>query len=294
MLAQKKHSLSLKKQSLSKKVSSLFFLESSMDSNGTHQQHQQNHQRPTSTPQAKHQRPTVGVLSLRKPQQPLMLEQRGRKYAPPPPDVIDLDSDGNADSPAKRGRGRPPGSRNKQRNESLEEEGGRSITTHVIKVNAGEDIATSLVVFMSQEPREACILSASGTVSSAALKSNTSIGVVNFEGRYDIMRMSGILSNTESNGTVTITRNLSVSLAGRDGKIFGGCVGRMLVAGSQVMVIVGSFVPERVEVSAASAPGFSQSQGPQCPSESSEENGSESPVDQVENSTPQPPHHLHF
>lgn len=56
------------------------------------------------------------------------------------------------------------------------------------------------------------------------------------QGVYDIIAMSGSFLNTESNGTVTRTGNLNVSLAGPDFKIVGGCVGGMLVAGSPVQV----------------------------------------------------------
>ncbi|KAF3611067.1 hypothetical protein DY000_02045821 [Brassica cretica] len=93
------------------------------------------------------------------------------------------------------------------------------------------------------------------------------------------------------------TGNLTVSLAGPDFMVVGGFVGGMLVAGSQVQVIVGTFEPERVKLRAAlesadvlnsnggGGPGLPQSQGP---SESSEENARKS----LGNSTPQPPHHL--
>ncbi|KAF8104225.1 hypothetical protein N665_0176s0036 [Sinapis alba] len=283
-----------------------------MDSKETHQQ--QNHNAaaladPTSTSQAMHNHLSVWDLSLRPPEpqpqpEPLMLdaspssvatqlgmEKRGRgrprKYAPPP---------------AKRGRlGRPPGSRNKKQRNSLGgEEEERSFTPHVINVNSGEDIATKLLAFMNQEPHEVYILSASGAVSIAVIQSNNPLGFVKYEGLYDIIKLSGIFSNTESNGaTVTKTGNLKVSLAGPDCKVVGGSVCGMLVAASQVQVVVGTFGPERVKLSAASsAPsnvlslsvgggtGFPQSQGQQCSSESSEENGSKSPLHQVGNSTP--------
>ncbi|KAF8104224.1 hypothetical protein N665_0176s0035 [Sinapis alba] len=307
-----------------------------MDSKETHQQ--QNHNAaaladPTSTSQAMHNHSSVGDLSLRlRPPEPqpqpepltldaspssvaaqqrwmqLGMEQRARgRPRKDAPDVIDGgDSVGGADAgpPAKRGRlGRPPGSRNKQQRKALGAgaggEGG-SVTAHVINVNAGEDIAKKLLAFMSQEPRDVCILSALGDVSSAVIKSKTPIRLITYEGQYVITAMSGIFSNTESNdGTVTRTGNLKVSLAGPDFEVVGGCVGGTLVAGSQVQVVVGSFGPERVKLSAASSapanvlslsvgggPGFPQSQAPECSSKSSEENASKSPLRQVGNSTP--------
>ena len=56
------------------------------------------------------------------------------------------------------------------------------------------------------------------------------------QGPYVITNMSGTFSNTESNGTLTITGDLSVTLANHNGKIVGGIVAGMLVAGSQVQV----------------------------------------------------------
>lgn len=56
------------------------------------------------------------------------------------------------------------------------------------------------------------------------------------QGRFEIISLSGSFLNSESNGTVTKTGNLSVSLAGQDGGIVGGSVAGMLVAGSQVQV----------------------------------------------------------
>ncbi|CAH8381323.1 unnamed protein product [Eruca vesicaria subsp. sativa] len=136
----------------------------------------------------------------------------------------------------------------------------------------GSDIATELVAFLNQEPRDVCILSATGAVSSAWLQSNSPLEIVKYEGLHDIVRLSGTFSSTECHdGTVTITGNLIVSLAGPDNKLVGGRVGGRLVAGSPV-----------------------QSQGPQFSSESSEETVSEPLVYQVGNSTSQPPHHLHF
>ncbi|KAF8098181.1 hypothetical protein N665_0271s0001 [Sinapis alba] len=133
---------------------------------------------------------------------------------------------------------------------------------------------------------------------------NNPNGAVKFEGPYEIISMSGSFLNTESNGTVTKTGNLSVSLARPDGQVVGGCVAGMLVAGSQVQVVVGSFVPDgkkqkqsagRVQNTPepASAPanmltfggggggggqGSPRSQGQQHSSESSEENESNSPL----------------
>ncbi|XP_013605319.1 PREDICTED: AT-hook motif nuclear-localized protein 13-like isoform X2 [Brassica oleracea var. oleracea] len=199
----------------------------------------------------------------------------------------------SSDPPAKRNRGRPPGSGGT---------GGVGFTPHVIEVKTGEDIAMKVVAFTQQGPRAICILSATGAVSTVMLRqANNPNGAVKFEGPYEIISMSGSFLNTESNGTVTKTGSLSVSLARPDGQVVGGCVAGMLVAGSQVQVVVGSFVADgkkqkqsagRVQNTPepASAPanmltfgggggqGSPRSQGQQHSSESSEENESNSPL----------------
>ncbi|CAH8306416.1 unnamed protein product [Eruca vesicaria subsp. sativa] len=201
----------------------------------------------------------------------------------------------SSDPPAKRNRGRPPGSGGT---------GGVGFTPHVIEVKTGEDIAMKVVAFTHQGPRAICILSATGAVSSVMFRqSSNPNGVVKCEGPYEIISMSGSFLNTESNGTVTKTGSLSVSLARPDGHVVGGSVAGMLVAGSQVQVVVGSFVPEvkkpkqsarraqntTPEPASAPAnmlsfggggggPGSPRSQGQQHSSESSEENESNSPL----------------
>ncbi|KAL0716831.1 hypothetical protein Bca4012_066153 [Brassica carinata] len=207
----------------------------------------------------------------------------------------------SSDPPAKRNRGRPPGSGKKQL-DALGGTGGVGFTPHVIEVKTGEDIAMKVVAFTQQGPRAICILSATGAVSTVMLRQgNNPNGTVKFEGPYEIISMSGSFLNTESNGTVTKTGSLSVSLARPDGQVVGGCVAGMLVAGSQVQVVVGSFVPDgkkqkqsagRVQNTPepASSPanmltfgggggqGSPRSQGQQHSSESSEENESNSPL----------------
>ncbi|KAL0890145.1 hypothetical protein Bca101_014128 [Brassica carinata] len=222
---------------------------------------------PTSTSQAMPHWLSVAALSLRQPQQQSMRfgnEKRGRgrprKYAP---DGIDLSlrlslpsaSDGgggasaakSSDPSVKRSKGRPPGPVKTQLNALGG--AGTPFIPDIIEVEAGEDVATEIVAYTQQGPGEVVILSASGAISSVLLRqSNNPSGVVKYEGQYEIVAMSGSFVNT--NGTVTITGDLNVSLANHNGNIVGGFVAGMLVAGSQVQIVVGLFVPERVNLSA--------------------------------------------
>ncbi|KAK8693483.1 hypothetical protein V6N13_071066 [Hibiscus sabdariffa] len=147
----------------------------------------------------------------------------------------------------KRGRGRPPGTGRKQQLSSLGEllsgSAGMGFTPHVITIAIGEDIATKLMSFSQQGPREVCILSANGAVSTVTLRQpSSSGGTVTYEGRFEILCLSGSYLLTSNSGSRNRTGGLSVSLASPDGRVIGGGVGGMLIAASPVQVIVGSFI----------------------------------------------------
>ncbi|KAG8374624.1 hypothetical protein BUALT_Bualt10G0014800 [Buddleja alternifolia] len=145
----------------------------------------------------------------------------------------------SSDTPAKRHRGRPPGSVKKQ----MDALGvpGVGFTPHVITVQAGEDIASKIMAFSQQGPRTVCILSANGAICNVTLRQPAmSGGTVTYEGRFEIISLSGsfqLLESSRSGG-------LSVSLAGSDGRVLGGGVAGMLKAASPVQVVVGSFIAD--------------------------------------------------
>lgn len=146
----------------------------------------------------------------------------------------------------RRGRGRPPGSGQKQRlaslGDSLSGLAGMGFTPHVITIAVGEDIATKIMAFSHQGPRAVCILSANGAISTVTLRQpSTSGGTVTYEGRFEIVCLSGSFLFTDNGNTHGRTGSLSVSLASPDGRVIGGGVGGVLIAASLVQVIVGSF-----------------------------------------------------
>jgi predicted DNA-binding protein with PD1-like motif len=57
-----------------------------------------------------------------------------------------------------------------------------------------------------------------------------------FQGRFEIISLSGSFLLSESNGSRSRTGGLSVSLAGSDGRVLGGGVAGMLTAASAVQV----------------------------------------------------------
>lgn len=150
-------------------------------------------------------------------------------------------------STLKRGRGRPPGTGRKQQLASfgdwLSGSAGMGFTPHIITIAVGEDIATKVMSFSQQGPRAVCILSANGAVSTVTLRQPiTSGGTVTYEGRFEILCLSGSYLLTDNDGSLTRTGGLSVSLASSDGHVIGGGVGGMLIAASPVQVIAGSFL----------------------------------------------------
>ncbi|KAK9143722.1 hypothetical protein Syun_013122 [Stephania yunnanensis] len=179
---------------------------------------------------------------------------RPRKYGPDGSVALALSPmsstppSSNSGTPSlKRGRGRPPGTGRKQQLASLGDwisgTAGMGFTPHIITIAIGEDISTKIMSFSQQGPRAVCILSANGAVSTVTLRQPASSGgTVTYEGRFEILCLSGSFLLTENGGSRSRTGGLSVSLSSPDGRVIGGGVGGMLIAASPVQVVVGSFV----------------------------------------------------
>ncbi|KAF5455588.1 hypothetical protein F2P56_025149 [Juglans regia] len=158
--------------------------------------------------------------------------------APPP--------SGGSASPSsfKKARGRPPGSSKKQQLEALGS-AGVGFTPHVITVKTGEDVSSKIMSFSQHGPRAVCILSANGAISNVTLRQPaTSGGTVTYEGRFEILSLSGSFLLSENGGHRSRTGGLSVSLSGPDGRVLGGGVAGLLTAASPVQVVVGSFIAD--------------------------------------------------
>ncbi|KAJ0236364.1 AT-hook motif nuclear-localized protein 6 [Hirschfeldia incana] len=119
---------------------------------------------------------------------------------------------------------------------------GANFTTHQLTVNAGEDVTMKVMPY-SQGSRAICILSATGTISNVTLRQpTTSGGTLTYEGRFEILSLSGSFIPTENGGTKGRSGGMSISLAGPNGNIFGGGLAGMLIAAGPVQVIMGSFI----------------------------------------------------
>ncbi|KAG6605667.1 AT-hook motif nuclear-localized protein 3 [Cucurbita argyrosperma subsp. argyrosperma] len=151
----------------------------------------------------------------------------------------------------KRGRGRSVESLKKSRKYDYEIPGdkvaffaGADFTPHVITVNIGEDVNLKVMSFSQQGSRAICILSANGMVSNVTLRQSTSSGgTLTYEGRFEILSLSGSYMPSKIGGTKSRSGGMSVSLACPDGRVMGGGLSGMLIAAGPVQVVVGSFQP---------------------------------------------------
>ncbi|KAH6804650.1 AT-hook motif nuclear-localized protein 1 [Perilla frutescens var. hirtella] len=121
---------------------------------------------------------------------------------------------------------------------------GGSFTPHMITVNSGEDIMMKIISFSQQGSRAICILAANGTISNVTLRQpNSSGGTLTYEGRFEILSLTGSFMPSDNGLTKSRSGGLSVSLAGPDGRVLGGGLAGMLVAAGPVQIVIGSFVP---------------------------------------------------
>ncbi|WJX53938.1 hypothetical protein P8452_39878 [Trifolium repens] len=179
---------------------------------------------------------------------------RPRKYGPDGTVSLKLSpmsapansTQGSSTPSEKRGRGRPRGSGRKQQLATLGDwmtsSAGLAFSPHVITIGAGEDIAAKLLALSQQRPRALCILSGTGIVSSVTLRQPASTNAgVSYEGKFQILSLSGSYLVAEDGGPSSRTGGVSVSLSSRDGHVIGGGVAA-LIAGSPIQVVVCSFV----------------------------------------------------
>ncbi|KAM0019576.1 putative AT-hook motif nuclear-localized protein [Helianthus debilis subsp. tardiflorus] len=146
----------------------------------------------------------------------------------------------------KKGRGRPPGSLNKKPKGEAVGSSGFGFTPHIIVVQPGEDVLNKIMSFAQNGPRAICIMSGIGVINNVTLRqAATSGGTATYEGRFDILSLSGSFVLSEASGQRTRTGGLSITLNdGSNARVFGGVVAGLLTAASPVQVIVGSLIPE--------------------------------------------------
>ncbi|PWA57776.1 PPC domain-containing protein [Artemisia annua] len=144
-------------------------------------------------------------------------------------------------------RGRPRGTGRKQRladvGEWMHTSAGSAFTPHIIHIAVGEDVAEKVLSFAQQRQRALCILSGNGSVSAVTLRQFTSSGgTVTYEGRFEILCLSGSYLLAETGSPRSRTGGLSISVCSSDGQVIGGAVGGKLIASTLVQVVVSSFL----------------------------------------------------
>ncbi|KAK4419315.1 AT-hook motif nuclear-localized protein 1 [Sesamum alatum] len=148
----------------------------------------------------------------------------------------------------KKGRGKHSGSANWKALASLGElfvkTAGGEFTPHVVTVYTGEDVAGKILTFAQKGSRGVCVLSANGSVSNVTIRQpGSSGGLLTYEGRFEILTLTGSYTISDNGGIKSRTGGLSVSLASPDGRVIGGGVAGLLMAASPVQIVVGSFLP---------------------------------------------------
>ncbi|KAH7278486.1 hypothetical protein KP509_38G043900 [Ceratopteris richardii] len=119
----------------------------------------------------------------------------------------------------------------------------QGLIPHVVTIARGEDVSLTIALFQQRCSWGICLLSALGSVSNVTLRhSETYDSIVTYEGCYDILALSGSLSPM-SDGLQN-RGGLIVSLAGLDGRVFGGEVMGKFIAASPIKVVVGTFMSD--------------------------------------------------
>ncbi|KAL3646824.1 hypothetical protein CASFOL_009368 [Castilleja foliolosa] len=126
---------------------------------------------------------------------------------------------------------------------------GGDFTPHVVTVHTGEDVAGKILTFAQKGHQGICVLSANGSVSNVTLRQpGTSGGLLTYEGRFEILTLTGSYTISDNGGMKSRSGGLSVSLASSDGRVIGGGVAGSLTAANPIQIVVGSFVPNGLPV----------------------------------------------
>ncbi|XP_047975639.1 AT-hook motif nuclear-localized protein 20-like [Salvia hispanica] len=145
--------------------------------------------------------------------------------------------------PRRRPRGRPPGSKNKPRAPIPIPVPNAAHPTNFIQIAAGSDIFQSLADIARSRQVGVSVSSASGRVSNVTLRQPN--GVFTVTGICEIISLSGAFlpSSISQPGYAA----LNVSLAGNQGKVFGGPVVGTLIASGPVVIVVNTFTNANFE-----------------------------------------------
>ncbi|KAJ0962466.1 hypothetical protein J5N97_030294 [Dioscorea zingiberensis] len=124
----------------------------------------------------------------------------------------------NPNTPGRRPRGRPAGSKNKPKPPIIiTRDSPNALRSHVLEISSGTDIMESMLTFARKRQRGVCILSGSGVVTNVSLRQPGAPGaVVTLQGRFEILSLAGAFLPAPSPPGAT---GLTVYLAGGQGQV---------------------------------------------------------------------------
>ncbi|XP_047326252.1 AT-hook motif nuclear-localized protein 1-like [Impatiens glandulifera] len=142
--------------------------------------------------------------------------------------------------PLMRRRGRPPGSKNLQKQSAT----GESVIPRILLVQKGEDIIERLDSLTRIDGSTIFIISGVGQVSTAHIQSGTSLDGISRheEGPYTLLNLTGTYGfNSEAGRTGFMT----VMLGSSSCHVIGGLLAGALVAAGPVQIVLGSIEDKR-------------------------------------------------
>ncbi|KAF7831048.1 AT-hook motif nuclear-localized protein 15-like [Senna tora] len=155
-------------------------------------------------------------------------------------EAADDQKPGSSGGGGRRPRGRPPGSKNKEKPPVvITKESPNALRSHVLEIGSGSDVAESIAAFANRRHRGVSVLSGSGIVTNVTLRQPSAPGgVITLQGRFEILSLSGAFLPAPLPPGAT---GLTVYLAGGQGQVVGGTVVGSLVASGPVLVIAATF-----------------------------------------------------
>lgn len=116
---------------------------------------------------------------------------------------------------------------------------GRDFTPHIVTVNTGEDVAGKILTFAQKGHCQICVISANGSVSNVTLRQPaSSSGLLTYEGRFEILTLTGSYAISDNGGMKSLVGGLNVSVASSDGHVIGGAIAGLLTAANPVQVVL--------------------------------------------------------
>ncbi|XP_047307280.1 AT-hook motif nuclear-localized protein 26-like [Impatiens glandulifera] len=148
--------------------------------------------------------------------------------------------DGSGEMILRRPRGRPAGSKNKEKPPIIiTRDSANALRTHVMEVADGCDVVESVNTFARRRQRGVCVLSGTGIVTNVTLRQPSSAGaVVSLHGRFEILSLAGSFLPPPAPPAAT---GLTIYLSGGQGQVVGGSVVGSLIAAGPVVIMAASF-----------------------------------------------------